>query len=124
MRLSCGIWIGVKPMPATARTCLHCDTRHWSTQPCPAQDKPKAERVKKVAEAITIKSKVTIKAPVTIKDDIEKRSVTGRGGKRPGAGRKPNGGSEAVRKRVAAHRARRKADKAGSLTLRDGVGAE
>jgi len=43
---------------------------------------------------------------------------------RPGAGRKPNGGSEAIRKRVAAHRARRKADKAGSLTLRDGVGAE
>src|SRR5215467_6069957 len=102
-------------MLVTARTCLHCGTRHWSTQPCPAQS-PKAERAKKAA--------VTIKAPVTIKNDTEKRPGTGRGGKRPGAGRKANGGSEAVRKRVAAHRARRKADKAGSLTLRDGVGAE
>jgi len=104
-------------MSGTARTCLHCGSRHWSTQPCPAQS-PKAERAKKAA--VTIKSEVTIKAPVTIK--AEKKS--GRGGVRPGAGRKPNGGSEAVRKRVAAHRARRKADKAGSLTLRDGVGAE
>jgi len=105
-------------MPITARTCIHCDTRHWSTQPCPAQDKCKAERAKEAA--VTIKSEVTIKPPVTIK--AEKKS--GRGGVRPGAGRKPNGGSEAIRKRVAAHRARRKADKAGSLTLRDGVGAE
>jgi hypothetical protein len=95
-------------MPVTARTCLQCGTRHWSTQPCPAQDRPEAERVKKVAEAITIKSKVTIKAPVTIKTDTEKHPGTGRGGRRPGAGRKPSGGSEAVRKRVAAHRAKKR----------------
>jgi hypothetical protein len=105
-------------MPVTARTCLHCGTRHWSTQPCPAQDRPKAERAKEAA--VTIKSEVTIKAPVTI--NAEKKS--GRGGVRPGAGRKPNGGSEAVRKRVAAHRARKKADKAGSLSLRNGIRAE
>ena len=80
--------------------------------------------MKKVAEAITIKSKVTIKAPVTIKTDTEKHPGTGRGGRRPGAGRKPSGGSEAVRKRVAAHRARRKADKVGSLSLRNGIRAE
>jgi hypothetical protein len=109
-------------MPLTARTCLQCGTRHWSTQPCPAQEKSKAERAKEAA--VTIKSDVTIKQPVTIKDEIEKRSVNGRGGKRPGAGRKPSGGSEAVRKRVAAHRARRKADKVGSLSLRNGIRAE
>jgi hypothetical protein len=76
----------------------------------------KAERAKEAA--VTIKSEATIKSPVTIK--AKKKS--GRGGARPGAGRKPNGGSEAVRKRVGAHRARRKAAKAGSLTIRDGVG--
>ena len=65
--------------------------------------KIKAERAKKVVEA------VTIKAPVTIRTDTEKHPQTGRGGRRPGAGRKPNGGSEAVRKRVAAHRARKRA---------------
>jgi hypothetical protein len=67
---------------------------------CPRCRK-KAERAKQIIAGVTIKLPVTIKT--------EKRQ---RGGRRPGAGRKPSGGSEAVRKRVAAHRARKRAAQA------------
>ena len=80
-------------MPVTARTCLHCGTRHWSTQPCPAGDDPKVERAKKAITAVTIK----LPENVTIKDDTQSNTKSKpvtkskKGGKRPGAGRKPIG---------------------------------
>jgi hypothetical protein len=87
-----------------APMCPICGEAHWGLGQCPKfATESKAERAKKAVEAVTIKTLVTIKT------DTEKHPGTGRGGRRPGAGRKPNGGSEAVRKRVAAHRARKRA---------------
>jgi hypothetical protein len=70
-------------MPVTARTCIRCGTRHWSTQPCLAQEKTKPERAKKAVEA------VTIKAPVAESEMPVAKSI--KGGRRQGAGRKPIG---------------------------------
>jgi hypothetical protein len=50
-----------KLMPIEAPICLLCGTRHWSTQPCPTKDKPKAECAKKAVEAVAeIKPAATI----------------------------------------------------------------
>jgi hypothetical protein len=82
-------------MTITARTCLKCGTRHWSTQPCPAEDKPKAERARKAVEAVT-ESKMITKLPEVIT--------------KPKTGRKPIG-AEAMSgyQRLKRYRDRKKA---------------
>jgi hypothetical protein len=84
--------------------CPICETTHWGLGACPSFAKaPKAERAKKAAVTIKTSEAVTEIKPVT---------KSKRGGKRPGAGRKPIGERAIpVRQRVAMYRANKRAEK-------------